>query len=86
LFGGSDCPSHQQHFSEVLARVLNRAGKELGWPETETTAVFMDDGHGIQTGKISEEVAKAQYAPMMQFMNELGVQDSLEKRVPPVKV
>jgi len=46
----------------------------------------MDDGHGVQTGKISEKVVKAQYAPMMQFMNELGVQDSLEKRVPPVKV
>jgi hypothetical protein len=86
LFGGSDCPSHQQRFTEVLARVMNRAGKKLGWPDTETTAEFMDDGHGVQLGEISEERAKAQYVPMIKFMNELGVQDSEKKRVEPVEV
>ena len=86
LFGGSDCPSHQQRFSEVLARVMNRAGKKLGWPDTETTAEFMDDGHGVQLGEISEERAKAQYVPMIKFMNELGVQDSVKEQVEPVKV
>ena len=58
LFGGSDCPSHQQPFSDVLARVMNRAGKKLGWPDTETTAVYMDDGHGVQPGEASEKRAK----------------------------
>jgi hypothetical protein len=59
LFGGSDCPCHQQRFSEILAKVVNRAGKTLGWPDTKTTAIFMDDddGHGIQTSQLSEAVA-----------------------------
>jgi len=59
--------------------VTNRAGKKLGWPDTETTAVYMDDGHGVQPGEISKKRAKEQYILMMKFMNELGVQDSVKK-------
>jgi hypothetical protein len=81
LFGGSDCPSYQQHFSKVLAKVLDTAGASRGWSATKCTAVFMDDGHGVQPADLPQAEAEEQYAAMMAFMNDvLGVQDSAKKR------
>jgi hypothetical protein len=87
LFGGSDCPSHQQRFSKVLTTVLNGAGAERGWPDTKNTAVFMDDGHGVQRGDLCQVEANQQYERMMAFMrDELGVEDSLGKREAPCDI
>jgi hypothetical protein len=34
LFGGSDCPAHQQRFSKVLTTVLDKAGASRGWADS----------------------------------------------------
>ena len=86
LFGGADCPAHQQRFSQMLTKVLDKAGETLGWGDTKNTAVFMDDGHGVQPKQLSKEEADRQYSAMMNFMNVLGVEDSVSKRVLPSKL
>ena len=86
LFGGSDCPAHQQRFSKVLTTVLDKAGVSRGWADSKNTAVFMDDGHGVQPEALSEAQAISQYEAMMKFMNELGVEDSVGKRALPSKL
>jgi hypothetical protein len=43
----------------------------------------MDDGHGVQPEAWSEAQAISQYEAMMKFMNELGVEDSVDKRALP---
>jgi hypothetical protein len=69
LFGGSDCPAHQQWFSKVLTTVLNKAGVSRVWADSKNTAVFMDDGHGVQPEALSEAQAISQYEAMIKFMN-----------------
>jgi hypothetical protein len=61
LFGGSDCPAHQQRFSKVLTTVLDKADASRGWADSKNTAVFMDDGHGVQPEALSEAQAISQY-------------------------
>jgi hypothetical protein len=86
LFGGSDCPAHQQRVSKVLTTVLYKAGVSRGWSDSKNTAVFMDDGHGVQPEALSEAQAIFQYEAMMKFMNELGVEDSVGKPALPSKM
>jgi hypothetical protein len=41
----------------VLTTVLDKAGVSRGWADSKNTAVFMDDGHGVQPEALSEAQA-----------------------------
>ena len=88
-FGVADCPVIQQQFSSVLKRTANAEGArrgKFGWPDVKTTAVFMDDGHDIIPAHVSYQEAVAQFERKLGYFAELGVEESVKKRILPSKV
>ena len=88
-FGVADCPVIQQQFSSILKRTANAEGRrrgEQGWPDVKTTAVFMDDGHDVIPAHLSYQEAAAQFERKMDYFAELGVEESVKKRILPTKV
>ena len=87
-FGVADCPVIQQRFSNILKKTANHQGKRRGaqgWPDVNTTAVFMDDGHDTIPAEVSYQDAAAQFARKLDYFKELGIEESKKKRILPTK-